>query len=196
MNKIMILPLIFSLNALLSMDNNSEQSIDLTPKETNCPSRKELFFEWYGHGPIGTKERWECLKKGVKEGAIYMTPVEESSYIEGKHYYLAYSEKVNLNNSPTRFMYPSPNNPYSGYLIEDTGVLWTIDEGGTGSLLVNAQWNTNRGIDNEAALPIELHPPQEYFPDWKNNKNLWVYNTTIKQLYDITKLRKATNTNK
>jgi hypothetical protein len=86
---------------------------------------------------------------------------------------------VNLGAKVARFMYPSPNNVYSGYPLEGTDVLYSIDTA-LKSILVVAQWNTNRGEDNEKALPLALHPPAKYFPDWKKNKNLWIYWTEIK----------------
>jgi len=180
----MMLSAILSFNVFFGMNNNTtkEQISDLEHSKFSWEMHKDLFFYTYGRGLIGTEERWEDFKKGVEQEVITMTPISKAMpNFPNVLYYLAYSKKVVLNNDKTRFMYPSPNNPYSGYPIEDTDVLYTIDEGGTGSLLVNAQWNTNRGVDNANALPLALHPPQEYFPHWKNNEDLWIYWTNIKE---------------
>ena len=183
MNKIVMLSAILSFNVFFGMDNNTnkEQGTDPEHNNLNWQMHKDLFVYSYGWGPIGTEERWEDFKKGVEQKVITMTPIRKAiPNFPNTLYYLAYSKTVVLNNDMTRFMYPSPNNPYSDYPIEDTDVLYTIDTA-VKSILVVAQWNTNRGEDNENALPLALHPPQEYFPNWKNNKDLWIYWTSLRE---------------
>lgn len=181
--KIVLTCLILSLNPLFGMDNNSnkEDVKDLAEKGIDWPAYKKLFFKWYGYGAIGTEDRWKCFKEGVKNNAITITPITKTiKPVDDKYYYLAYSKKVHLdNNTVARFMYPSPNNAYSGYPINDTDMLYTIDTAVT-SVLVVAQWNTNSGENNEGSLPLALQPSEKYFPDWKNNPKLWVFWTTIK----------------
>lgn len=177
MKKVVIVVLVLLLNTLFGMENNNQQ--------IDWPAHKKLYFEWYGYGTLGTKKRWKDFKRGVLNGTIKITSIcQAPKPLQDISYYLAYSRPVRLSdNRIARFMYPSPNNAYSGYPIKDTDVLYTIDTAET-SVLVTAQWNTNRGIDNEQSLPLELHPSENYFSDWKNNPNLWIFWTKINNILE------------
>lgn len=173
MKKVVMIVLALSLNTLFGMKNNNQQ--------IDWHGYKNLYFEWYGYGALGTEERWEEFKKGVENGKIKITAIQQEPR-SGRMYYLAYSKKILLGNLKTaRFMYPSPNNVYSGYRIKGTDVLYTIDNA-IKSVLVTAQWDTNKGINNAQTLPLELHPSEDYFSNWKNNPGLWVFLSKIENI--------------
>jgi hypothetical protein len=174
-----------SMSTLFGMEKKEEKIVcDTKGNEINWKQYKALYFNQdhgYPEGTVlGTQERWKGFKKGIKEGVIHVTPLMDQHTPPNQpiaKYFLAHSKLITLEDGMTvRFLYQSPGSLNGDVHSLGCDALVCIDVKGQAGLFFTG-WFTNDNDDekNVDILPADCHPPQEYFPDWKDNKELAVY---------------------